>query len=210
MAGRPRSAHAHGRVLDAAAALFAERGIDGASMDAISRTSGVSKATIYKHWPNKDALVLETLEHLHRMDNADEIDTSDVAADIQATLSRRASERTAALRASIMPHLIAYAARHPEFHKAWRARMLGPLRSRLVRLLERAAAEGRLSPDFDRQVGVALLVGPMLYSWVQSMVGVTLPDDLPARIVSGFWRAHGCAPEPEPAPASPRRRAAKR
>jgi AcrR family transcriptional regulator len=31
-------------------ALFGERGIDAASMDAIAEKSGVSKATIYKHW----------------------------------------------------------------------------------------------------------------------------------------------------------------
>ena len=36
--------------------LFSERGIDATSMDAIAETSGVSKATIYKHWQDKDAL----------------------------------------------------------------------------------------------------------------------------------------------------------
>ncbi len=54
---RPRSAQAHKKVLDAAVQLFSDRGIDATSMDAIAETSGVSKATIYKHWPDKDALV---------------------------------------------------------------------------------------------------------------------------------------------------------
>jgi AcrR family transcriptional regulator len=208
MAGRPRSVRAHGRVLDAAVALFAERGIDGASMDAISHTSGVSKATIYKHWPNKDALALETLEHLHRMEEWNDTDSSDVAADIETTLARRPSSRTAGLRTAILPHLIAYAARHPEFNKAFRMRMLEPMRARLIGLLERAAAEGRLSADFDIRVGVALLVGPMLYSWMATMAGATLPDDLPTRVSESFWRAHGIAPEAASAP--PRRRAPKR
>ena len=52
--GRPRSEQAHVRVLEAAAGLFADQGIDATSMDAIAEASGVSKATIYKHWPDKE------------------------------------------------------------------------------------------------------------------------------------------------------------
>src|SRR4030095_12163988 len=78
MAGRPRSARAHRSVLDATVALFAERGIDGTSMDAIARASAVSKATIYKHWPNKDALALEMLDHLHRLDDWPDTQSRDV------------------------------------------------------------------------------------------------------------------------------------
>jgi AcrR family transcriptional regulator len=106
MAGRPRSARAHRSVLDAAVALFAEHGIDGTSMDAIARRSAVSKATIYKHWPNKDALALETLDHLHRLDDWPDTQSADVMADIRALLSRRPSPRSATLRAKIMPHLM--------------------------------------------------------------------------------------------------------
>src|ERR1700761_4951823 len=65
---RPRSAEAHRKVIEAAIALFSERGIDATSMDAIAETSGVSKATIYKHWPDKDALALEVLGYIHGLD----------------------------------------------------------------------------------------------------------------------------------------------
>ncbi|HMV48309.1 MAG TPA: helix-turn-helix domain-containing protein, partial [Blastocatellia bacterium] len=58
---RPRSAQAHEQVLEAALRLFAERGIDATSMDAIAEASGVSKATIYKHWADKNTLCLEAL-----------------------------------------------------------------------------------------------------------------------------------------------------
>jgi len=47
---RQRSEEAHERVLRAALTLFGERGIDGASMDAITQGAGVSKATVYNHW----------------------------------------------------------------------------------------------------------------------------------------------------------------
>ena len=63
--GRPKSVKAHARVLAAAGALFADQGIDATSMDAIAEASGVSKATIYKHWPDKGALCLEVMSSLH-------------------------------------------------------------------------------------------------------------------------------------------------
>src|ERR1700749_1279286 len=65
---RPRSTLAHKKVLDAAGQLFSERGIDATSMDAIAEASGVSKATIYKHWPDKDSLSLEGMGYLHGLD----------------------------------------------------------------------------------------------------------------------------------------------
>ena len=66
--GRPRSASAHRLVLDAAANLFSDRGIDATSMDGIAAASGVSKATIYKHWPDKEKLALEVLSYVHGLD----------------------------------------------------------------------------------------------------------------------------------------------
>ena len=44
---------------------MAERGIESTSMDAIAEASGVSKATIYNHWADKEALLLEVMADLH-------------------------------------------------------------------------------------------------------------------------------------------------
>ena len=68
MAKRGLSQRAHAKVLEAATELFAERGIDATSVDAIAALSGVSKATVYKHWADKDALCLEALAHLFEHD----------------------------------------------------------------------------------------------------------------------------------------------
>src|ERR1700750_664779 len=122
---RPKSAQAHNKVLMAAVELFSERGIDATSMDAIAEASGVSKATIYKHWPDKDALCLEVMSSLHQADTAAALQPSgDVRADIVAVLSRQSPNPRSELRARIMPHLIAYAARTPGFGDVWRARVL--------------------------------------------------------------------------------------
>jgi AcrR family transcriptional regulator len=43
-------------ILDAALALFAERGYEGTAMDEVARRAGVTKPVLYDHFPSKDAL----------------------------------------------------------------------------------------------------------------------------------------------------------
>ena len=53
---RPSSARKREAVLDAAAHVFLRDGFSDASMDEVSRRSGVSKQTVYSHFGSKDAL----------------------------------------------------------------------------------------------------------------------------------------------------------
>ena len=57
--GRPRSEEHRDAVLKAAMELMQEDDLRRASVDRISARSGVSKATIYKWWPNKYAVAVE-------------------------------------------------------------------------------------------------------------------------------------------------------
>src|SRR5271156_2817665 len=101
---RQKSERAHGQVVEAAAALFSERGIEATSMDAIARASGVSKATIYRHWPDKDTLCLEVLAHLHGLDkDLPVFDTGDFRADMIAQLRYDPAADRKALRERIIP-----------------------------------------------------------------------------------------------------------
>src|ERR1700753_3749508 len=59
--GRPRSAKAHEAILEAAAGLLLEHGLDAVSMDEVAARAGVSKATIYRWWPTKETLALDAL-----------------------------------------------------------------------------------------------------------------------------------------------------
>ena len=50
------------RILETAYDLFARRGIRDVGIDEIIERAGVAKATLYRHFPSKDALVLAFLE----------------------------------------------------------------------------------------------------------------------------------------------------
>lgn len=51
------------RIIDAARALFYENGVAEVSVDQIAKAAEVGRATLYLHFPNKDAILLQLLEH---------------------------------------------------------------------------------------------------------------------------------------------------
>jgi AcrR family transcriptional regulator len=57
--GRPRSSETEQAILDSAYGIMAAEGLAAASIDAIARDSGVSKMTIYKWWPSREALLID-------------------------------------------------------------------------------------------------------------------------------------------------------
>ncbi|HYK37736.1 TetR/AcrR family transcriptional regulator [Alloacidobacterium sp.] len=190
---RPRSITSHRKVLEAALSLFAERGIDSTSMDAIAETSGVSKATIYKHWRDKDKLCLEVLGYLHGVDEeAPVFDSGDLRADLIAQLNYQPAAHRKEMKERIMPHLIAYSARNRAFGEQWRARVLEKPRAQLRDMIKRGITRGKLAQSLDPEVGIALLIGPMLYRHVfVSRFGGKLPADLATHVADTFIAAYG-------------------
>src|SRR5829696_3457055 len=59
--GRPRRADADQAILTATVELLGEVGVAGFSMDLLAQRAGVGKATIYRRWPSKEALMLEAM-----------------------------------------------------------------------------------------------------------------------------------------------------
>lgn len=190
---RQRSEEAHIKVLEAAENLFADHGIDATSMDAIAATSGVSKATIYKHWADKDRLALEVLSHLHGLDREPPVfDTGDLRADLIALLSQKPAEERSNIRERIMPHLIAYSARNPVFGRAWRELVVERQRKQISRILQRGITQGELAMNLDSEIGIALLFGPMTYRriFVDNKRGQA-PREFVEGVVDAFFRAFG-------------------
>jgi AcrR family transcriptional regulator len=57
--GRPRSKKTTAAILESAYELMASEGLAAASIDAVARHSNVSKMTIYKWWPSREALLID-------------------------------------------------------------------------------------------------------------------------------------------------------
>jgi len=183
------SQRAHQKGLETAAELFAENGIDATSVDAIAAASRVSKATIYNHWTDKEALCLEVLVHAHKLDDAPpEFHSSNLKEDIVGFLTFEPAPQKAALQKKLLPHLIAYSARNHEFGRAWRARVMERARGGVRNLLRRGVDEGVFPATMDEELGVALLLGPMMFRHIFS--GSMDKDWLAHGAVESFWKAY--------------------
>lgn len=188
---RPRSKQAHDKVLHAALDLFAERGIEAASMDAIAQASGVSKATIYNHWADKEALLLEVMELIHGLKREPEyVDTGNVCQDLTWVLTRRPPDEYDAQRTRLTPSLIAYSAHHQEFGAAWRHRVLLPARVAITRIMKRGIQSGQLR-KVDTEIAIALLLGPALYMHIFFKDKPANRPDIGPETAQAFWRAYG-------------------
>jgi AcrR family transcriptional regulator len=188
---RTRSRRAHDDVVDAALRLFADRGIAETSMDAIAEASGVSKATIYNHWPDKEALCLEAMSRLHGLDaTRPDFDSGDTRADLVAFLGFRPAPERSEMQARMTPHLLAYVASNRGFGHAWRERVMAPSRVELRGILTRGIARKELPADLDLDLAASLLIGPMMFRHIFRAVYTGLPDDLPECVADAFWRAH--------------------
>ena len=189
---RTRSASAHQKVLKAVLELVAEHGVDGTSMDAVARESGVSKATIYKHWADKEALLLEMLADASGLHSRPKFDSGDTRADMIDLLSYRPPEN-AAVREGILPHIVAYSARNRIFGMTWRRMVMDPAMRELRHLIERAIQKRDLKPKVNVELAIGLLLGPMLY-WHIFQKDQDVPTDLRPRaagVVDAFFKAFG-------------------
>jgi AcrR family transcriptional regulator len=155
----PRVTRTRTVVLDAAAALLAERGYTGLTMDALVECTGVSKTTMYKHWPSRTALIVATVRQLTAAPAIP--DTGSVRSDLIAmtldSLDTYKGPRWPGL-ASVLE-----AARHdPDLRAALQSVPAAGL-SNTKTLLERAVQRGQLRPDIDTATAVTVLVGAIFF-----------------------------------------------
>ena len=187
---RTRSSEAHEKVLRAALDLFAERGIDATSMDAIAQASGVSKATIYNHWADKQALLMGVMELIHGLNREPEVvDSGDICRDLATVLTRRPPDEFDQVRTRLMPSMIAYSGIHPEFGKDWRHRVMEPPRKCLGTILRRGVERHQLPGDLDMELALSLLLGPILYHHIFQKERLPKGPDIGPRVAEAFWRA---------------------
>jgi AcrR family transcriptional regulator len=187
---RTRSVTAHQKVLEAALELVSERGVEATSTDAIARKSGVSKATIYKHWADKEKLLLELLAEVAGHHSRPEFDSGDIRADMVAVLTYQpddAPER----RDKILRQFAAYSVQNIAFGKAWRHLAMEPPRRELTHLLKLGIERGELVPHLDISLSLALLIGPLHYWYIFLRTSMNDRVALAQGVVDAYWRAFG-------------------
>src|SRR5581483_11472173 len=104
-------------VLEATFRLMSQAGIGGVSVDEVSRTTGVAKTTIYRHWPSRSALLMDACSKLRSP--VEVPDTGNPRTDLMALGTRLATNLHSARWPGILPSIIDAAERDAEIAKLY-------------------------------------------------------------------------------------------
>jgi AcrR family transcriptional regulator len=163
--GRPRDPSTEQRVFAAAKEELAERGLKAFSMRSVARRSGVSRPSLLLRWPDRDALILDTLELLAEWPPPEP--RASVRAEIEAIVERVGQLMEHDMLA-IQLRLIADAPRHPELFAAYQDKVMSKAGKRLTQLLERAVLDGELPPGTDVRWAADALIGVVFMRTIRS------------------------------------------
>lgn len=147
-------------VLAATAELLFERGFAGATVDEISRRSGVAKTTIYRHWPSRADLLREASSTISTPQATP--DAGSFKADAMALLTDLAELLRTAKWTSVLPSIIDAGERDPAIADMYGALQQGHS-APYEAIILRAIQKGELPKDTDVPALIATLTGPLFY-----------------------------------------------
>jgi AcrR family transcriptional regulator len=157
--GRPRSEGCRQKVLAAADILFTRDGLTRMSVDGVAQLAGVSKATIYRWWPNKSAIVMEAL--LASSEAEVYVPVSPFPEEDLIAKVRRTIALFRGPRGRVIASLIGQSQSDREIAEAYRQHLLGPRRAATREAIERAVEAGIYRADIDYDMAMDIIFGPL-------------------------------------------------
>jgi AcrR family transcriptional regulator len=178
--GRPRSADVDEAVLRATIELAGEVGVSRLSMDDVAVRAKVSKATIYRRWASKEALVLDALRAA--MVPIEDDDTGSLRGDLEHYLHELVNRFHTGKMRDVLPHLIGVACHDPNLRCSLDDYMQ-TRRAPLLSIMDRARTRGELAADIDLDVLIDVIVGPFAYR--KLLTRTPIDEDFAGRLL-GF------------------------
>jgi AcrR family transcriptional regulator len=163
-AGRPRSESVDRAILRAALEVFAERGIDAASIEEIAEKACVARTTLYRRWSTKEELIAKAIADARG--NPEQRALSDrvpltslpyVLADALAEMFTRPEFGKVAAR------LIGSVPTCPELMETYWDSYIAPRRKIIGCLMEQARTEGLIRADADPELLMDLISGAIMH-----------------------------------------------
>lgn len=154
--GRPLNPVIDAQLLRATQDLLVEEGFDRLTMDAVAKRCGASKATIYRRWPSKTALVVAAAAALFQPPEIP--DTADLRQDLIACGRSYMQQegRNAQVLASVISASLHDTALRDAAHTSLGAPYTGLFESVLTRAVKRGLVRKDLDVDTVAQVFPAI------------------------------------------------------
>jgi AcrR family transcriptional regulator len=157
--GRPRSEKARQAILRSTLKLLSKAGFSDFKIEEVAEHAEVGKATVYRWWPNKGALIADafassTTRKLRFPD------TGSVYTDMSQQM-RQVIEVFRSRRGRIVSAILAAGQSDKDLIEAFRERFLWPRRREAYRTLRKAIARGEVRKDMDLDLLLDSLYGPI-------------------------------------------------
>lgn len=185
--GRPRSAAADSAIIEAVLRLIEDGvSIGELSMERIAREAGVGKATVYRRWSGKSALMLDVMRSLDAQSPqlAGDSVRDDLVRLLEFLRRRGLAKRSSALLRTLVSHVQA----QPELWAEYHDTVVRARHEALLGVLRRGVANGEIRTDHDLETIADLFVGPMLarailHEWKELPEG--LAEDIVDMVLEG-------------------------
>jgi AcrR family transcriptional regulator len=149
-------------VQQAALDLLSSDGIGGLTVERLADASGVSRSTIYRHWPDPRILVAAAFEDILGRGAEPEGAAGDPAERLLEYLRDYARRLNDPTYATVLITVIEWSWRDPEFARA-QARTFDDSRSRARAILQAGRTAGAFPTDLPIEEAVEAAVAPFLY-----------------------------------------------
>ncbi|MFE9957863.1 TetR/AcrR family transcriptional regulator [Micromonospora sp. NPDC005299] len=185
--GRPRSVRADEAIIEATLDLLAEGStLEALSIEAIAARAGVGKATIYRRWSGKDALLMDALR---RLKGVPPQPAGHSVRDDLVLLVGAVGHNVDPRAAKIMPCLVPEVNRSPDHFQLYQ-NIVAPRRKLMREVLRRGVDSGELRADLDIELAMALLTGPVLIQrvlrWHPELDDGILPERVVDSVLEGL------------------------
>ena len=181
-----RDENARLAVLHAADDLLVERGFGGVTIEGIAARAGVAKQTIYRWWPSKVDVLLDTL-----VDDASRQlavpDTGSAVGDTRRYLRALARFLTKEPAGKVLLALIGEAQHDTAMARTFHQRYLDPQRRQEREMLNRGITAGQLSQALDVDAALDALCGPIVY---RALTGAPIPRSFTDALVTAILGQH--------------------
>ena len=157
--GRPRSEHARQAILRTTLKILGRNGFSDFKIEEVAARAAVGKATVYRWWPNKGALIADAFASSTTR-NLRFPDTGSVYSDMSQQM-RQLVKVFRSRRGRIVSAILAAGQSDKELIKAFRERFLWPRRMEAYATLRRGIQRGELRKDLDPDLLLDSLYGPI-------------------------------------------------
>jgi AcrR family transcriptional regulator len=162
----PRVERSRQVILQAALDELGEVGYGTFRIESVAARAGVGKSTIYRHWPDKLALIADAFETFH-VQMVPSTETGSPRERIQSLVRHVAEVFVDSTFSVCIPALIEGAerdARLRRFHHQYSAER----RKSLIDVIAEGVASGDFQPHLDPELAVLALLGPIIYCRLMS------------------------------------------